>query len=227
MRTTKIKESLALLQRIGVPVADVLDVGVQTSTPVLMEIFPDHTHHLFEPVDDYFPAIAKNYAAIPHKLVHAAVSDRDGEVLVHSERMMGDGQISHSWITEKATSQSRSVRTVTLDSYMAQAAPKGPCLLKIDVDGAPIPTAILHGAGEALQQCSVVVIEMTVDRFFERASLLDAAGFDLWDLTSLCYYRSVLWQVDAVYVNRRHKRDLPGLQPMHVQPFQPLAWQQG
>ena len=227
MRTTKIQESLALLQRIGLPIDDLLDVGVQTSTPVLMELFPNHTHHLFEPVDDYFPAIAKNYAAIPHKLVHAAVSDSDGEVMLHSEKKMGDGKISHSWITEKATAATRRVQALTLDSYVERSGAKAPFLLKVDVDGAHIPASILRGASRTLQQCSVVVIEMTVDRFHERATLLDAAGFDIWDIASLCYYGSCLWQFDAIYVHRGYKRRMPALQPMHVPPFQPVAWQQG
>ncbi len=227
MRTSRIQESLSLLRRSGVPMTDVLDVGVQTGTPVLMEVFPDLTHHLFEPVDDYFPQIRQNYAKLAHRLVHAAVSDAEGEVLLHSARKMNDGKISHSWITEKPTDSTRSVAAITLDGYLERERFAGPFLLKIDVDGAVVPAAILRGAGRTLQMCSAVVIEMTVDRFFERAALLDAAGFDIWDIAALCYYGDCLWQFDAVFVNRSHKLRLPALKPMHAGPFRPELWQGG
>lgn len=226
-RTTKILESLTLLRQSGLPIADVLDVGILHGTPVLMEVFKDKTHHLFEPIDDYFTIIKNNYSKINYHLVHAAVSDKDGEVFVHSAKKYGDGQISHSWITEAATESSRSVPAITLDSYIKSSKSNGPYLLKIDVDGAPIPAAILRGAKNTLEECSTVVIEMTVERFFERASLLNASGFDLWDICALCYYGDCLWQFDAVYVNRKYKAKLPSLQPMHIHPFDPSRWQQG
>lgn len=228
MRTAHIKESLTLLRQLGLPCTQVLDVGVLHSTPVLMEVFGDKTHHLFEPVDDYFPTIRKNYAAIDHKLVHTAVSDVDGaEVLLHSEKKGGNDQITHSWISTVETEATRRVGTITLDSYVKSAALEGPFLLKIDVDGAPVPASILRGAHECLAACSVVVIEMTVDRFFERARLLDEAGFDIWDLTALCYYGDCLWQFDAIFVKRLYKKLLPELQPMHSPPFSMKRWQQG
>lgn len=227
MRSSTIKEGLAILLKVGLPIGDVLDVGVLHGTPVLMELFPENTHHLFEPVDDYFPTIRANYAGIKHQLVHAAVSDKDGEVLIHSAKKLGNDQISHSWITDTTTESSRRVSAFTLDSYVARAHPKAPFLLKIDVDGAPVPAAILRGAKSTLEQSSVVMIEMTVDRFFERAALLDAAGFDLWDITSLCYYGECLWQFDAVYVKRSYKGTFPSLQPMHIPPFDRARWQEG
>ena len=226
-RKATIRESLALLCKAGLPVSDVLDVGVLHGTPVLMDLFGDKTHHLFEPVDDYFPTIRANYAAIDHRLVHVAVSDEESEVLIHSAKKLGNDEISHSWITDVATESSRKVPAITLDSYIAQGKAKAPFLLKIDVDGAPVPAAILRGAAHTLEQCSAVVIEMTVDRFFERASLLDAAGFDLWDMTALCYYDKCLWQFDAVYVKRTYKETIPVLQPMHNAPFDIALWQQG
>ena len=228
MRTTSIKESLTLLRQSGVHCDQVLDVGVLHSTPVLMEVFGDKTHHLFEPVDDYFPVIRKNYVAIDHRLVPAAVSDVDGgHVLLHSEKKLGNDQISHSWISATETASTRRVQTITLDSYVQHAALSGRFLLKIDVDGAPVPAAILRGASKCLAACSVVVIEMTVDRFFERAKLLDEAGFDVWDLTALCYYGDSLWQFDAIYVNRNVKNALPDLRPMHTGAFDRKLWQEG
>lgn len=225
MRNTDILQSLTLLRSAGLPVEDVLDVGVQYGTPALMSAYGDKLHHLFEPVEDYFPKIRSNYSAIRHALIHAAVSDKDAEVLLHSERKTGSGQVSHSWITAVETGSSRRVPTLQLDTYVDRAKPAGPMLLKIDVEGATVPAAILQGAARTLSKCSAVVIEMTVDRWFERAALLDGAGFDLWDLTAMCYYGECLWQFDAIYVARSYKKLLPNLQPIHQQPFDMSRWQ--
>lgn len=227
MRTTDIRQSLTILRQAGLPVEDVLDVGVQHGTPALMQVYGDKLHHLFEPVEDYFPKIRANYGAIRHELVQAAVSDQDADVLLHSESKTGTGEVSHSWITATETGSSRRVPTLKLDTYVERARPTGPLLLKIDVEGATVPATILRGAAHVLPLCSAVVIEMTVDRWFERAALLDGAGFDLWDLTALSYYGECLWQFDAVYVNRSYKKLLPILQPIHQPPFDMSRWQQG
>lgn len=227
MRTSNISDSLHLLIKSELPIGDVLDVGVLHGTPVLMELFRDRTHHLFEPIQDYFKVIEKNYIGINHFLVHAAVSEKIGHVFVHSAKKLGDGEISHSWISDVPTDSSRSVPEITLDHYLSTAKYKTPLLLKIDVDGAPVPAAILRGARQTLSSCSAVVIEMTLERWFERAEILHNAGFDLWDITSLCYYGDCLWQFDAIFINRTYKSQYPNLSPMHQLPFDIKRWQQG
>lgn len=226
-RTASVTESLLLLKESGLPVCEVFDVGVLHSTPALIEVFGDKRHHLFEPIDDYFQIIRSNYANIQHCLVHAAIADKNSQVMLNSAKKFGNDEISHSWITDTPSSTSRSVPMMTLDSYIEKVQPQAPFFLKIDVDGAPVPAAILRGATRTLEQCSAVMIEMTVERFFERAALLDAAGFDLWDIAALCYYGQCLWQFDAVYVKRSYKASLPNLQPIHIPPFEASRWQQG
>jgi FkbM family methyltransferase len=227
MRTTDVKQSLTLLRESGLPVGSVLDVGVQHGTPALMEVFTDRVHHLFEPIEEYFEKIRANYAGISHHLIAAAVSDRDADGLMHTARKLASGQVSHSWITTETTADTRRIPLITLDTYAGRANPAGPMLLKVDVEGPGVPAAILRGAHKTLQQCSAVVIEMTVERWLERATLLDTAGFDLWDLTALCYYGECLWQFDAIFVKRTYKSLLPVLQPIHQVPFDISRWQQG
>ena len=192
-----------------------------------MEIFPDREHHLFEPIQDYFSEIERNYSNIPHSLVHAAISDKIGNVHVHSVKKFGNERISHSWISDVPTNSSRVVPEMTLDHYTSSSKYTAPLLLKIDVDGASVPAAILRGARNTLTKCSVVVIEMTLERWLERAELLNIAGFDLWDITSLCYYGNCLWQFDAVFVSRAYKSTYPELSPMRQLPFDMKRWQEG
>jgi hypothetical protein len=119
------------------------------------------------------------------------------------------------------------VPEITLDQYSISATYKAPLLLKIDVDGAAVPASILRGAKNTLAGCSVVIIEITLERWFERAEILHHAGFDLWDVTSLCYYGDCLWQFDAIFVSRKFKIQYPNLSPMHQLPFDMKRWQQG
>lgn len=226
MRKARLAESLGILRARGLPVHTVLDVGVQYGTPPLVEAFPDKRHVLFEPIAEYHPRISTNYSEMAHSVVGAAVSDTDGEVHLSSERKSSSSEISHSYIVRQATNSTREVQSIRLDTFLANDEAQQPYLLKIDVEGADIPAAILRGALKTLSHTSAVVIEMTVDRFMERAALLDSAGFDLWDLVDLCYYDDCLWQTDAIFVNRRYKSELPMLSPMHQTPFRRELWQE-
>jgi FkbM family methyltransferase len=227
MRTAKITESLETLRGCGLPVGCVVDVGIQHATPPLMTVFPDLHHYLFEPVEEYYAAIEKNYQAIGHTLVRAAVSDRSGEIILHTAKKTRGEEISHSWISASTTSSSRTVRATSLDDYFSGTDAPAPLLLKIDVEGPQVPSMILRGAASVLARSSAVVIEMTVDTFMERATLVHAAGFDLWDLCDLCYYGDCLWQADAVFVRRSCKKELPRLAPMHSTPYDARLWQSG
>lgn len=227
MRTAKILNCLETLRQIGVPISTVIDVGIQHSTPVLIKVFPDLPHVLFEPVEEYYPHIRKNYAGLTYSLVEAAVSDFDGQLTLHTEKKTRGDEISHSYIVHAATPSSRTVRALTLDAYFMDTASPGPYLLKIDVEGPDVPASIIRGSKNVLKDTSVVVIEMTVDKFMERAILLHEAGFDIWDVCDLCYYGDCLWQADVVFVKRELKQSNIALRPMHERPFSPQLWQSG
>lgn len=227
MRVAKILDSLNVLRARGIGVNTIVDVGIQHSTPTLIKAFSDLPHVLFEPIKEYYPHIMDNYAGLVYALVEAAVSDSDGEIILHTEKKTRGDEISHSYIVSAPTSSSRRVRSITLDTYFSKADAKPPYLLKIDVEGPDVPARILRGAKQVLKDAAAVVIEMTVDKFMERAILLHEAGFDLWDVCDLCYYGGCLWQADAVFVRRELKQSNMALRPMHEVPFRPELWQSG
>jgi len=226
MRVAKMTDSLRKLRELGVPATTILDVGVQHKTLPLMSIYPDLPHLLFEPITDYFPHIHQNYKGMNYEIVNAAVSDKNADIFLHSEKKYGGNEISHSWIVEKETETSRKLKSITLDSFLGERGGNGPYLLKIDVEGADVPQKILKGAVATLAKTSAVIIEMTVDTFVQRSIILHENGFDLWDLVDSCYYGDCLWQVDAVFISRKLKSASPELSPMHIKPFQPKLWQQ-
>lgn len=227
MRTAKLFESLQKLKSTGIDISTIIDVGVQHCTPVLMKLFKEHHHVLFEPIEEYYEHIKKNYLGVPYTLVEAAVSDQNAEILLHSEKKTRGDEISHSYIVDKPTASSRIIRSLTLDYYFSSTQLEKPYLLKIDVEGPAVPSLILNGASHVLKSTAVVVIEMTVDKLMERAILLHEAGFDVWDICDLCYYSDCLWQADFVFVNRALKQANISLRPMHNRPFQPELWQKG
>lgn len=200
MRAPIKKQSLSLLRERGVPVATVLDVGVRHCTPELMNCWPDVPHVLFEPLEAFRTVIAECYGGIPHKIVTAAVSDRVGETEVYAAHLIAGEGISHAWIARPAerSKDNAIVPMITLDHYLAENPAPGPYFLKIDVDG--VEADVLRGAPRTLAACSIVMVEASFDTLTERASIVEAAGFRLFDLTEPCYYDGALHAVDAIFV---------------------------
>lgn len=226
MRIATVADSLARLQQSGLKFGAVIDVGIQHATPVLIQTFPKLHHHLFEPIAEYTPFIQKNYAAVSYDLTEAAITDFDGTLNLKSEKKTRGDEISHSYIVNKAGQGTREVRALRLDTYFeAKPRPKAPYFLKIDVEGPKVPSQILNGARKVLQDTAVVMIEMTVNTFMERARLLDEMGFDVWDICDLCYYDDCLWQVDVIFVQRTIKADIAALRPMDIKPMRKELWQ--
>ena len=226
-RVAKVEDSLRTLREAGVRIETVVDVGIQHQTPVLIKVFPDVPHVLFEPVAEYYPYIRINYAGLDHTLVEAAVSDVDGELILRTEKKTRGDEISHSYIVKEAAPSTRNVQSLTLDTYFREHPAATPFLLKIDVEGPDVPASILRGARSVLRQAAAVMIEMTVDKFMERAVLLHDAGFDVWDICDLCYYGDCLWQADVVFVRRDVKLTNAALSPMRSGPFRAELWQSG
>lgn len=227
MREAKLEQCLKKIISSGLEISDIVDVGVQHETPILKKLFPKKNHILFEPVQEYYKFIHKNYQNITYTLVEAAVSDIDGETILHTERKTRGDEISHSMIVDKETVSSRRVKCFSLDRYFKDFASERPYLLKIDVEGADIPSKIIQGGKSFIGNCSVIIIEMTVDKMLERSSLLHELGFDVFDICDLCYYGDTLWQADFIFIERSLKYSNLALSPMHQRPFQPEIWQKG
>lgn len=223
-RIPEVGDSIRSILAAGVNVGDVIDVGIQHGTPMLKYTFPDKHHFLFEPVEEYYSIIRKEYENLSYTLVEAAVSEMDGTLRLKTERKTGDDTISHSHLTSSLDNDTREVQTVSLDTYFGRNSGSAPYFLKIDVEGPTVPTSILKGARKVLSNTAIVMIEMTVDRFMERSIILHEAGFDLWDICDLCYYREALWQVDAIFISRKLKNENINLRPMHKTPFDYDIW---
>ncbi|WP_247819354.1 FkbM family methyltransferase [Bradyrhizobium sp. 40] len=92
------------------------------------------------------------------------------------------GDVYWSRVNDLTTSKLK-VPATTLDARVEELSLKPPFLLKLDVQGAE--QAALTGARDVLENCSVVVCETDVDDFQDINAMLLAAGFFLYDLTTL------------------------------------------
>ena len=201
MRSPKKKEALEILRERGVEVKTVLDVGVQHSTPELIESFPDAHHILFEPVEEYFKVIRQEYANYSYELVNVAVSDEAGTIPLKVSRKLQGMDISHSTMVfdqQNDQSETRPVSMVKLDDFMASSSAVAPFLLKIDIDGHELKA--LRGSVETLSRCSVVIVECVHNALPQRIEFLLKRGFRLFDLVEPAYFDGVFWQCDAIFI---------------------------
>lgn len=205
MRHPSKSASLRKLNEMGAPVATVLDVGVLTCTSELIAAYPKCKHILIEPVVEWNETITGIYTnhGIDFQLLNLAASDADGESLLEISTVIPGEPISHARLTDTKGKgpQFRKTPTRTLDSLVAEMKPAGPWLLKINVDGAELK--ILSGAKSMLAGCSIVIVEAGLTDLVARASLLEHAGFELFDVVDPCYYDKRLAQVDLVFLNKR------------------------
>lgn len=210
--------SLKAARSRGLPVACVIDVGVQRETSSLIEAFPDKPHLLFEPVRDFHPDIRRNYAHIEHEIFELAISDADGEGFLQKSGR-GDS-VTHAWVSKAGDP----VRLAKLDTVIRDAKRSGPFLLKIDVDGADAPAMIIEGAPAVLAETSCVVCEFVAARFMDLAARIARHGFILWDIVEPSYYDDVFYQCDAVFLRKDVIEENNGLRPFSMASFDPSKW---
>ena len=223
-------ESLLTLNGYKVPVNSVLDVGVLTGTGPLISAYPHLKHHLFEPVDIYFPKINQVYKNIDHTIHQVALSDFDGEAWQVHYCIDNSGRVTHSRLADHQVTAEEEprlvkctpVRMTRLDTLSVELDAPEPWLLKIDVDGHELP--ILKGAEASLRRCSVVVMEAPIATLVGRALYLQDHGFKLFDIVDLSYYYKSLSQVDLVFVSNQVVSDNGNLRPWQTQVFDWDEW---
>ena len=229
-RLPTMTSSLRALIRHGVEVQSVIDVGVLSCTLPLMELFPGVKHYLFEPVEFYFESIQENYRHMEHQLFNVALSNENSEAFLVGLSVDGGSVITHSQIVNEPITiqqdprvlECKKIRRAKLDSEMSGIEFASPALLKIDVDGHEL--AILEGAIDTLPNCSVIVIEATLEKrplpeLINRFQFIVNHGFVLLDIVDMAYYDGVLWQVDLIFVRNECVAKMSQLRPFESAGF--------
>jgi FkbM family methyltransferase len=189
----------SLLQRSGRARRTFVDGGACNGdfTSLLLATFPDAAIHAFEPNPELSASLAKRFANLPNVHVwNLALREAAGRATLHLhadpgttsllDRSAGKRRYYHSSDRVVASTE---VRTVSLDAFIAEQAPEGLGLLKLDTQGSEL--AILRGAAEALRNAAIEVIytEFFVVPHYEGApllgdllALLGQFGYSLFDL---------------------------------------------
>ncbi len=201
-------KALSLLRSRGFRPATVIDVGAQTGTPPLYEVFPDAHHVLIEPVAENEPALRQLCAQLSSAEYRiAAAARRDGTVpLAVSEDRLYSSVVPEGAEPAGSLPGRRMVPAVSLDGLCAERGYAGPMLVKIDVDG--LELEVLAGAATLMRPDAVFAIEATVAggdaRLLPIVDAMAAHGFQVWDIVDPLYRPGDerMWQVDLVMVHR-------------------------
>lgn len=197
---------LNLLQRLkesGVPISEVVDVGVNEKTGELIHAFPNKRHHLFEPVNTFFPEIKKNYMGIDYVLYPMALSDENREMYLIQSSLKKNGIVTHSHIGSESASVDGLIITacetiLVRRFYDLNVMIEKNFLLKVDVDGKDIN--VLKGFDSKLSQASVIIVEAASHKFYEVFDYVHKNGFHFFDIIDMVYYGPGLYQCDIVFI---------------------------
>jgi FkbM family methyltransferase len=156
----------------------------------------------------YEPSLQRIQSAIGGHYRICAVGEQTGTVEMHSS--------AHPYWASAAEVTDRYWETVnvqigetitvpcfTLDDLIGGIAPKPPHLLKLDIQG--LEARVLRGGPRTLADTAVIVCEVNVYAFHEINSIIEQAGFSLYDLTHLnrSHDHKLRW-FDAVYLHRSY-----------------------
>lgn len=210
LRST-IAQSYAHIRDLGFRPQTVIDVGVASGTMELYENFPDAFFILVEPVKQFEPfmqSVLKKYRGVA---IPAAAGPKSGEVTFNVRDNHPDSSSLYKVTDGLETGETAvTVPMVTLDGVYKEQGKGGPCLVKVDVQGAELD--VLAGAAETLKQTEAVVLEVSLFQFMERQPLfydvvhyMKERGFVAFDIV-LGWNRpldNALGQVDIVFVKEK------------------------
>ncbi|WP_020592349.1 FkbM family methyltransferase [Kiloniella laminariae] len=212
-------------------ITDIIDIGVQFGTPFLIKSFPLAKHHLVEPVAQYYEKIKSTYtnAGIEYSLLPYALSDLDGEMILHEYDLHTKGTTSHSSLRPQIIDhpnlyKTSAIKVRNLDSLFSEIMLKEhDYIVKIDVDG--LEDKIISGGYKTIRNAAAIIIESPLHALSERLQSIQNLGFSLWDICDPAYYHEQLSQVDLVFINKIIERNNISFRPWDQGPFSLEKWQ--
>jgi FkbM family methyltransferase len=200
--------SLKHIKRLGFEPRTVLDVGAATGTPELYTAFPKARHILIEPLEENRPRleeVAKRYENAEYIL--AAATRKSGQITINVHPDLMGSSLYLEREDSDVNGSPRIVPAISLDELYRQGKIEGPCLLKVDVQGAELD--VLSGSEQTLKVTEYAVLECSLFRFFEEgpqlADIIDfmkERRFSVYDLFGVQYrlLDDSMSQVDIAFV---------------------------
>lgn len=197
----------------------IFDIGanVGQSIDAFRKVFPDSNIVSFEPNQEIFNLLKKNWGGVDSVSLHQfAVSSKSGICKFHvtnvpeaSSLLVPDPKLMKLSVENKYGFKEVNVDCITLDKFCNINKIKHIDLLKIDVQGAELE--VLKGAVSLLESQSVDVIFVEVnfaETYTGQVDLKDLLflcstyKYYLWDISPFLYTRTGrLWYANAIFLN--------------------------
>lgn len=205
--------ALLQLQLRGFQPRGMLDIGAYHGEFALLarQIFPDTSVLMVEPQPQklaYLETLAKELGGDCQVRSCLCGDGTRGEHTFHQlDTPFGSTGSSIYPELSQFPRQTLTLPMRSVESLVAELPGRRFDLVKIDVQGAELD--VLRGAGKALEQVEVLVVELSLHVVNEGSPLLaevlaaiDAMGFRMFDLHTLPRTEGLLLQVDAIFVRK-------------------------
>lgn len=180
--------------------ATIVDVGVAFGTPDLYRAFPAAKLLLVDPLIEWEGQMLQAVKDAPEGSAYevCAAGPARGEIELSVHRALACSSTAGGRAGEEEWVQERTVPVRRLDELVEEKGlSTGPCVLKVDVEGAELE--VLQGAPETLARAQLVLLEISL---FE----LNLGGAQLSDV--VCWMAEQGWSVADIYDG--HLRPLDG-----------------
>jgi FkbM family methyltransferase len=199
--------SMRLLQARGFHPRTFIDVGAAECGFFLVrrqaDLFPGARHFFIDAMrenEDLYRAVAAKFDA-GYEI--AALSCAEGQVSLRIDPHFYNTHIDH---LQPGTEygETRQVPMATLDSVVRRHSLQPPFVVKLDVQGGELDA--LRGSLRTLEEALVVTAEIQIfserDTLVELLAFMQGAGWALFDITEMAYYRSnnALYQCYATFI---------------------------
>lgn len=188
------------------PITCIIDVGIQTCTSELVQIFPNIKHHLFEVNPAFTTSINKNYSKISHQLYIIGLSNKSSNLFAVSTALRSDGVITHTAITPTRPEYIDGKKIVKVEEIKVEKFSNlqidytADFFLKVDVDGTDLD--VIEGLGDHINKASIVQIEATFVAMAKTLSVLHDKGFRLMTIVDQMFYGSAFYQCDLIFIRK-------------------------
>lgn len=173
----------------------VIDVGASTGvwSHTINRLFPDSRFILIDPLFSKYDSESKKYYIDPYSnfdMVEAAVSNESGEAVFQiASDLYGSSLLEPS---DFRSYESACVQVITLDDLAKEKKLTGRGILKIDVQFAE--HLVLQGAHTLLHQIDVLVVELSLMKYDERAKVFLEMCLLIHDLGFRYYDDAGIWR---------------------------------
>ncbi|MEM0952914.1 MAG: FkbM family methyltransferase [Pseudomonadota bacterium] len=202
--------SLVLLQKHGISVDSVIDVGAAEGILCLTRqhygLFPNTKQVFLDCMEENEVLYRRFVERIDADYAVAAISDHDGEIDIHVDPNAYNTHVDGAQ-GEQEGYVTRRVPCRMLDSLREERNWQGPLYVHLDLQGNELKA--MQGATETLKVTNVVVAELQLfsadTTFAAFTSYMESQGFTLFDVTDPGHYMTspILYQVYATYIPRR------------------------